>query len=133
MSTWLLPCNPKYYDIEGVYRNLDSVDWKQSVTKVEVGDIAYIYVSAPVGGIAYKCVVEEINKSAATIDDLRFHINSANYANYGRYMQLKFIEKYNMEELLYPALSENGLKGRVQCQRSISSELEEYIRKVIGE
>ena len=130
MSSWLLPCNPKYYDIEGVYTNLKSVDWKQSVTKVEIGDIAYIYVSAPVGGIAYKCVVEDINKPTATINDLRFHIDSTNYANYGKYMQLKFIEAYNMPELSFEVLSKNGLKGRVMCQRCMDEELEEYVEKI---
>ena len=131
MSAWLLPCNPKYYDIKGVYENLKSVDWKQSVTKVEVGDIAYIYVSAPIGGIVYKCVVEEINKSGATIDDSKFQLLSDSYINYGRYMQLRFIGAYEKEELLYPALSENGLKGRVQCQRCMNSELVKYIEEVI--
>lgn len=131
MSSWLLPCNAKFYDIEGVYKNLESVDWKQSVTKVEVGDIAYIYVSAPVGGIAYKCVVEAINKPTATIDDLKFRIDSTNYGNYGRYMQLKFIASYDTPKLSFEVLSQNGLKGRVMCQRCMDEELENYVENTI--
>lgn len=130
MSCWLLPCNPKYYDVDGVYKNLKTVDWKQTLSKVEIGDIAYIYVSAPVGGITYKCEVINVNKPVSTIDDSKFHIDSKVYADYGKYMELRFIEKYDNKELLYNALSLNGLKGRVQCQRNISGELEIYINNV---
>lgn len=129
MKMWLLPCNPKYYDIEGVYNNLESVDWKQSLSKVSVGDVVYIYVSAPISEIKYECIIERINKPAATINDLKFHINSEKYVNFGRYMQLKFIKKYNKKELSFEELSKNGLKGKIQCQRVISGDLEDYITR----
>ena len=130
MKSWLLPCNPKYYDIKGVYENLKTVDWKQSVSKAEVGDLAYIYVSAPIGAVAYKCEVVAVNKAVPTVDDRRFHINAKAYAEYGKYMELKFIGSYDREELGFAALGEHGLKGRVQCQRSIDGELKDYIEEM---
>jgi 5-methylcytosine-specific restriction protein A len=133
MSTWLLPCNPQYYNIDGVYKNLKTVDWKQSLVKVEVGDEAYIYVSNPVGAIVYKCVVLEINKPEATIDDSQFHINSEAYGDYGRYMELKFVGEYHLPELSYSELKKNGLKGRVQRQISMNEGLEKYVNSIIAQ
>lgn len=130
MSAWLLPCNPKYYDIEGVYNNLVLVDWKQSLRKVCVGDYAYIYVSCSVRAIKYKCVVEEINKSESTIDDKRFYINSESYANYGKYMTLRFICEYSDDKFTYKELIKNGLNGKVQRQISIPEKLERYINSI---
>lgn len=131
MSAWLLPCNPQYYDIEGVYKNLKTVDWKQSLLKVEVGDVAYIYISNPVQAIVYKCFVLDVNKPKATIDDSKYHINSDSYKNYGKYMELKFEGEYRLEELSFNELKNNGLKGRVQRQISMNEELEEYVNSVI--
>lgn len=130
MNYWLVPCNVKYYDIKGVYNNMPVVDWKQSVTKVEIGDVVYIYVSAPIGGIAYKCVVENINKPFSTLDDTKYQKNPEPYVNYGRYMELRFIESYDKEELLYGALSQNGLSGRVQCQRCMKEDLIKYVESM---
>lgn len=131
MKTWLLPCNPQYYDIDGAYKNLKIVDWKQSLVKVEIGDIAYIYVSSPIQAIVYKCIVLKINKSESTIDDSQFHIDSSSYKEFGRYMELKFVGEYHLQELSYNELKNNGLKGRVQRQISVNEELEKYINSVI--
>ena len=37
-TQWVIPCNPAYYDVCGVFNKLDKVEWKQS-TNVNVGDI----------------------------------------------------------------------------------------------
>ena len=59
---WLVPANPKYYDLESALR--ESPDktflWKQS-SRVRVGDIVYIYTAAPVSGIQYKCRAVEVD------------------------------------------------------------------------
>lgn len=42
-DVWVIPCNPKYYDIVAAFDNLDVIEWKQS-TNTSVGDTVYIYV-----------------------------------------------------------------------------------------
>ena len=53
---WLIPANPKYFDLDKAIR--ESEDgcflWKQS-SKVAPGDILYVYVGAPVSAIRYRC------------------------------------------------------------------------------
>lgn len=60
--SWIVPSNPKYYDIEAAILNSsgDGFLWKQS-SRIEVGDIIYLYIAAPVSGIRYKCQAIEVN------------------------------------------------------------------------
>ncbi len=55
---WLIPANPKYYDIEHAFDDNDTIDWKQG-NGVKTGDTVFLYVAAPVSAILYKCKVTE--------------------------------------------------------------------------
>ena len=57
---WLIPVNPKYFDIEAAFAKQKEIIWKQS-SDVRVGDIAYMYVGAPISAVLYKCEVTEVN------------------------------------------------------------------------
>ena len=59
-TQWVIPCNPAYYDVCGVFNKLDKVEWKQS-TNVNEGDIVYIYVTSPIKEIRYKCVARKVD------------------------------------------------------------------------
>ena len=41
---WLIPANPKYYDIMNAFNNTDIITWKQS-NKIMKGDIIYLYIA----------------------------------------------------------------------------------------
>ena len=56
--TWLIPANPKYYDVEAAFAAQDTIRWKQS-SRVAVGDTIYLYVAAPVSAILYQCKAVE--------------------------------------------------------------------------
>ena len=53
---WIVPANPKYYDIEAAFENSDEIDWKQGAG-IRTGDTVFMYVAAPVSAILYKCIV----------------------------------------------------------------------------
>ena len=38
---WLVPANPKYYDIQGAFEQSKEIDWKQG-KGIKKGDIVYI-------------------------------------------------------------------------------------------
>ena len=44
MSEWIIPCNPRMYDIEGAFSEFDRIEWKQA-NNYEICDLIYIYVS----------------------------------------------------------------------------------------
>ncbi len=53
---WIIPANPKYYDIIHAFDDKDEIDWKQG-SGINVGDTVFIYVGAPVSAVMYKCRV----------------------------------------------------------------------------
>ena len=55
---WLVPSNPKYYDILHAFDSTDTIDWKQGAG-IRKGDTVYLYVGAPVSAVLYKCLVTE--------------------------------------------------------------------------
>lgn len=93
-------------DAKGAFDKLDTIDWKQS-TYVEKGDIVYIYVGALMSAIRYKCEAMEIKLPEATIDDSEFVLDGSSYENYGRYMRLHLLDKYDNPLLGRSKLIEN--------------------------
>ena len=129
MTEWIITCNINAYNVEGAFDKLDTIDWKQS-TYVEKGDIVYIYVGAPMSAIRYKCEAMEVELPEATIDDSEFVLDGSSYENYGRYMRLHLLDKYDNPLMGRSKLIKNGLKT-VQGPSKVNSQLSAYLFSVI--
>lgn len=55
---WIIPANPKFYDVEAAFAKDKIITWKQGAGIIK-GDTVYMYVAAPVSAILYKCRVLE--------------------------------------------------------------------------
>ena len=55
---WIIPANPKFYDVEAAFAASDIITWKQGAGIIK-GDTVFMYVAAPVSAILYKCMVLE--------------------------------------------------------------------------
>ena len=55
---WIIPANPKFYDVEAAFAENDIITWKQGAG-ILTGDTVFMYVAAPVSAILYKCRVLE--------------------------------------------------------------------------
>ena len=55
---WIIPANPKYYDIVHAFDDADEIDWKQGAG-IKKGDTVFMYVGSPVSAIMFKCKVTE--------------------------------------------------------------------------
>ena len=53
---WIVPANPKYYDIVHAFDEAAEINWKQGAG-IRTGDTIYLYVAAPVSAILYRCRV----------------------------------------------------------------------------
>ena len=53
---WIVPANPKYFDIVHAFDDRQEIRWKQG-RGIRTGDTVYMYVGAPVSAILYKCRV----------------------------------------------------------------------------
>ena len=124
-DVWVIPCNPKYYDIVGAFDNLDVIEWSQS-TNTSVGDTVYIYVGEKYKAIMYKCEV-----IAADLYGNRSHEDYPYYKELAkdpdiRYMKLKLIEKYAPDKYPLKELKENGLTS-VQGRSKATVQLMKYL------
>lgn len=126
---WVITCNPSYYDVNGAFNKLKKIEWKQSVN-INTGDIIYIYVGKPFKEIKYKCIAKKVDlNSAGRIDDSEFILDDSNYNNYGRYMELSLLTKYDEQQYPLSKLRERGLKS-VQGPSKVSEELSNYIKLI---
>ena len=55
---WLIPANPKYFDIIDAFRKCNTLTWHE-IRGVRKGDTVFIYVTEPVGAILFRCLVTE--------------------------------------------------------------------------
>lgn len=120
---WIIPCNLKYYDVQGAFDNLRVIDWKQSNKNISVGDIVYVYVGKPIGAIKYKCNVCKVNLGVCEIDDSAFVKIGDVFERYGNYMELELIEEYANDFLTIDKMHNMGLRGNIQSPRKMPAQL----------
>ena len=91
---WIVPANPKFYDIVHAFDNRDTIDWKQS-SSVKAGDTIFMYVAAPVSAILYKCRAVEVDIPCEYADkDLT--INTV--------MKIRLLRRYEPERFTFDRL-----------------------------
>ena len=126
-DVWIIPCNPKYYDIVAALDNLDVIEWSQS-TNTTVGDTVYIYVGEKYKSIMFKCeVIAADQHGNRSTDDYAYYKELAKDPD-ARYMKLKLVEKYPVERYPLKELKENGLTS-VQGRSKATVQLMKYLEK----
>ena len=100
-KNWLVPANPRYYDVDAAIRESgDGVFiWKQS-SRVSVGDTVYLYLAAPVSAICYRCAVVRA--------DIPFSFADEN-VRMSRVMQLRLLHRYADGEFPFARLRDHGV------------------------
>ena len=124
-DVWVIPCNPKLYDIVGALEKLDTIEWSQK-NNTSVGDTIYIYVGGEYKAIMYKCEVLETelygNRSN---EDLEFY-KTLSVKPDVRYMRIRLIEKYDRDTFPLAELREHGLTN-VQGRSKVTPQLLSYL------
>ena len=100
INSWIIPANPKYYDIISLFQHTNFVTWHQDV-KVSVGDLVYIYLTIPYQAIMYQCEVVEADISS----------------QYSKNMRLKLLREYDQKEFSLEKLKQFGLKSVRSARR----------------
>ncbi len=83
-KNWIIPANPRYYDVGAAFEACNTITWKQS-SDVHAGDLVYIYMAAPYSSILYKCRAMETDIP---------HQDSADTTDGKMAMKLELLEKY---------------------------------------
>ena len=105
---WIIPANPKYYDVEeGFLNHNDILTWNRN-SRIEKGDIVYIYMASPISAIEYQCKVIEV---------------------YGDLMKLQRIKTYDRSVCSFSKMKELGIRS-VRGARYMSQEVKDYLLKL---
>ncbi len=112
---WIVPANPKYYDIVNSFNDTDTIIWKQS-SNINKNDIVYIYVAAPFSQIMFKCKAEEVN--------IPFEYKDQN-VSMKSIVKLKLIKKYKKDQITFKKLNELGItsiRGPRKVSKTVSKQ-----------
>lgn len=110
---WIIPANPKYYDIIHAFDDADEINWKQG-SGIKAGDTVYMYVGSPVSAILYKCKV--------TKTDIPYSYRDGNLT-IKALMKIKLLKRYKPEKFTFEVLKEDYGIYAVRGPRGIPNSL----------
>ena len=116
---WIVPANPKYYDIEQAFADAAEIDWKQGAG-IRQGDTVFMYVAAPVSAILYKCKV--------TKTDIPFRYDDGN-VHMQALMKIKLQKRYKPDRFTFEVLKNEYGIFAVRGPRSVPYSLSEALKK----
>ena len=99
-TAWLVPANPKYYDLQKHFKKTPIITWKKA-KEATLGDEIYIYMAKPYSAILYQCEVIKLKEDE---------------------MQLKLIKEYDPKKYTLENMKKFGLKP-VRSIRKINEKL----------
>ena len=114
---WLIPANPKYYDVIGAFEKSGTIQWKQG-SGILAGDTVYMYVGAPVSAILFMC---EVTKTGIPYQYADEHLRIE------KLMEIKLLHRFPPDALPLSLLRELGIFG-VRGPRSVPEPLLGQIR-----
>lgn len=114
---WIIPANPKFYDIEHAFDTVDEIDWKQG-SGIKAGDMVFMYVAAPVSAILFKCKVIKT--------DIPYEYADKNLT-IAALMKIKLLKRYRPDRFTFNVLKEEygiyGVRGPRGVPNSLSAAL----------
>ena len=119
---WLVPSNPKFFDVIGAFEAEEEIDWKQS-SAVHVGDTVYLYVGAPVSAILYRCTATKVNIPF-------FHQDET--LTIRKLMRIRREHVYARDEFPIARLRDEFEVRSVRGPRGVPAELSEALKKAAG-
>jgi|GEM_PF-6036401 len=127
MNAWIIPSNPKDYDIhKGLMRYGNELEWTKTLatTNIATGDIVYIYITAPRKAITMKFTVTNQN----VVSPKQKH-NDNGEETAGAWFVIKFLE--DISPITYETLLNNGVvNGYIQTARLLKSEQEAALARL---
>ncbi|MBR4341997.1 MAG: MmcQ/YjbR family DNA-binding protein [Lachnospiraceae bacterium] len=115
---WVIPANPKYYDIVHAFDEADEINWKQG-SGIKTGDTVFMYVGSPVSAILYKCKVTETDIPYSYQDD-NLTIKAL--------MKIKLIKRYKPDKFTFEVLNDEYGIYAVRGPRGIPNSLSEALK-----
>lgn len=115
---WIIPANPKYYDVIAAFDEADEINWKQG-KGIKTGDTVFLYVAAPVSAILYKCRVTKTDLPVR-FDHGEVHMSSL--------MRIKRLKRYAPDRFTFDVLGKEYGIFAVRGPRGIPKSLSDALK-----
>lgn len=126
---WIIPCNPKHFDVVTHFKAHNTVVWRNSFS-IRMGDVAYIYLSAPFSEIRFRCNVisEEVDDETLQENAYAIPTKTSNnfYSKKVKYIVLELDQIFPEGMFRLDELKDHGL-GQVQIQARADRRLREFL------
>lgn len=129
MSHWIVRANIERFRIHDFLRDYGFVEYVQK-DKFCVGDIVYLYITAPYKRVEYKMMVERIDiplKKAFNDRPYSLLDKPIDYVDSDLFVRFKMINRVQTDYLCYSKLREHGFNYTLQSNRKINAETIDYI------
>ncbi|WP_105209728.1 MmcQ/YjbR family DNA-binding protein [Streptococcus suis] len=113
---WVIPANPKVYDIDTEFAENKVVYWPQKST-IQAGDIVAIYVTAPVQAIRYVCRVLGANLE---------NLGESDIPTEKKLMQVELLAQFSDDVLPRARMMDLGVRA-VRGPRRLTEEVIRYL------
>ena len=120
---WIVPANPKYFDLISAFKEKDIITWKQS-SDVHVGDLIYMYVAAPYSALMYKCMALEV--------DIPWDYKDRDLI-VKKLMKIKLLASYGPDFMTFDRMKEEYGIYAVRGPRNMPNSLKEELTMYEGE
>ncbi|MCR5660743.1 MAG: MmcQ/YjbR family DNA-binding protein [bacterium] len=100
-NAWIIPANPHFYDVVAAFAANNEIDWKQAAS-AKAGDIAFMYLGAPVSAVKYKCLITQA--------DIPYHYQNS-HITIKKLMRIKLLETYPQDFMPFARLKELGINA----------------------
>lgn len=118
-KSWIIPANPRFYDVQGAFEREREINWKQG-SGIRKGDTVYMYVAAPVSAILYCCEVLET--------DIPYQYADKNL-RISALMKIRLLRQYPPEQFSFEVLkNEYGIYA-VRGPRGVPNSLKEALER----
>ena len=115
---WVIPANPRFYDIVHAFDDKDEIDWKQG-SGIKAGDTVFLYVGAPVSAILYQCRV--------TQTDIPYHYADKNLT-ISALMRIRLEQRFQPDRFTFDVLKKEYGIYAVRGPRGIPNSLSSALR-----
>ena len=133
MTYWIFPYNKHKFQLDELLAQRNEIEWGQRKYKLQVGDVVYLYCSAPEKRITHKMIVVDVNIPETEIldDDAEFKTNlfDKKYKDGELTFRMKFERKSSNPLLQLSYLRKHGLNSCMQGATKATGELLKYIKE----
>lgn len=116
---WLVPANPKYYDVDAEFAQSTIVSWPQKAS-IKEGDYLAIYITSPIRAVRYICQVVETREAKAD------HMGEKSRGE----MTLKLLQVLEDGQLDAEKLKGHGITN-IRSARRMTPSLAQFIEKIV--